>query len=593
MKFSANKLLFLILILFSIICCLGACSGGGGGGSTTLSAPSQVVAYPMPGSDHNGRLIMIKWTPVENATSYNVYFSATPGVTKSHYDTLLANKLNYAEAEDEDGIQNGIKYYFVVTAVNSNGESEISKEVSATPSATPPPPPPQDIAAESKAGGVLISWTASGATAYTIYYRTTPGVTKTNGIPVANAVSPQEVSGLLNNTTYYFVATATNANGESTTSFEVSAIPLASPPPLRPTGVTITEGNAQATLSWSAVAGATSYNVYYTSDKFMVSQTYEKATKLPKIAALTVTVNGLKNNVAYFFVVTAVNGNGKSADSTVVSATPIAAKPVPAMVKIDGGTFQMGDSLDGLTYALPVHTVNINTFYIDKYSTTYDLWTPVYNWAITNGYTFDHSGTNGSNGFGTNMPVTNVSFYDVVKWLNARSEKEGRTPVYYTDNAHANVYKTGQVTLTDAMVNWTANGYRLPTEAEWEKAARGGLVGLRYPWGNNLSPDKANYSEGMTTSVGVYPANGFGLYDMAGNVYQWVWDWGEFSAGYADPLYTNPDTHGPAMGPSNTRVRRGGAWAEGEEYLKCAERVFRAQTYTGPYFGFRSASNTP
>src|SRR5215212_2223216 len=91
----------------------------------------------------------------------------------------------------------------------------------------------------------------------------------------------------------------------------------------------------------------------------------------------------------------------------------------------------------------------------------------------------------------TNHPVNNVSWYDAVKWCNARSEKDGLTPCYYSNVGLTVVYKTGR---TEPYVRWTANGYRLPTEAEWEKAARGGLVGKRYPFGDSIDGSQANYS---------------------------------------------------------------------------------------------------
>ena len=83
-----------------------------------------------------------------------------------------------------------------------------------------------------------------------------------------------------------------------------------------------------------------------------------------------------------------------------------------------------------------------------------------------------------------------VDWYDVVKWCNARSQQAGLTPVYYTDTDLTQVYTNGE---RIRYVNWTANGYRLPTEAEWEKAARGGLSGQRFPWGNTISESQANY----------------------------------------------------------------------------------------------------
>jgi formylglycine-generating enzyme required for sulfatase activity len=231
----------------------------------------------------------------------------------------------------------------------------------------------------------------------------------------------------------------------------------------------------------------------------------------------------------------------------------------------------------------------VSAFSIERYHVTYDQWKTVYDWAVTHGYDFDLDGTNGSFGVGTNMPVTQVDWYNVVKWLNARSEMEaGRTPVYYRDATQTAVYRTGRLDLPDNAVRWAANGYRLPTEAEWEYAARGGLAAKTYPWGNDtLDATRANYNAGGAVNVGLYAPNDYGLYDMAGNVFQWTWDWS--SDDYSSAGTTNP--HGPATG--TFKVRRGGSFSYGGRYLRVFERMFRPTTYFAPYFGFRAASSQP
>ena len=360
-------------------------------------------------------------------------------------------------------------------------------------------------------------------------------------------------------------------------------------PPFIPTEVSAVEGNQSVTVTWKPVSGAVSYNVYYATSPAVSKTT---GTKLAGLRKTSHRVRGLANKTPYFFVVTAVNAAGESPESPPVMAAPLAKPPEPGLVRIPAGSFQMGDNLDNTAYALPVHTVYVDEFYIDKYETMSALWKEVYDWAVAKGYGFDNAGSNGAAGRGNNLPVVGVSWYDAVKWLNARSEKEGRTPVYYTDEALTAVYKAGRIDLTAAQVKWSASGYRLPTEAEWEKAARGGLVGKRYPWGDELGEGNANDNMGGTVPVGIYPPNGYGLYDMAGNVFEWVWDWGSESQAYHWAVDGGQNPRGPDSSDKDTRIRRGGSYRYGSRQLMCSARMFRVPTYTAPYFGFRAVTNS-
>ena len=125
---------------------------------------------------------------------------------------------------------------------------------------------------------------------------------------------------------------------------------------------------------------------------------------------------------------------------------------------------------------------------------SWSQWTNVYAYATNHGYRFftnTHDGVYQAAGKAWNHPVQTVNWWDTVKWSNARSEQAGLVPVYYTDAGLTQVYTNGEPTTL--YPNWAANGYRLPTEAEWEKAARGGLSGQRFPWGDSISESQANY----------------------------------------------------------------------------------------------------
>ena len=208
--------------------------------------------------------------------------------------------------------------------------------------------------------------------------------------------------------------------------------------------------------------------------------------------------------------------------------------PPSGMVLIPAGSFTMGDTLDGDANAIPTN-VYVSAFYMDTNLVSWSQWQGVYAYATAHGY-----GLYAGAGKAANHPVQTVDWYDCVKWCNARSQQAGKVPVYYTDAGLTQVYTNLEVTV---YVNWGAKGYRLPTEAEWEKAARGGLSGQRFPWGNLISQTNANYkgatgsysydlgpngynSIGLvggspyTSPVGSFAANGYGLYDMAGCVAQ-------------------------------------------------------------------------
>ena len=305
--------MWLVVALFALSTAFIGC-GGGGDSTSPVTVPSAPANLTANAGDNSATL---SWSPVSGATSYNIYRSTSPGVT-----TANGTKVSGVQSPNTvSGLTNGTPYYFVVTAVNSAGESAESAERSATPSATPPPGAPGNVRATAGDNQATISWDAvSGATSYNIYVGTSTGVTKTNGNKASGVTSPSVVTPLANGTKYYFVVTAVNANGESAESFEVSATPAATPPPAAPGGVSAVPGNAQATVSWSAVAGATSYNIYVGTSTGVTKENGSKASGVTSPSVVSPLTNGTK----YYFVVTAVGAGGESAESAEVFATPVA-----------------------------------------------------------------------------------------------------------------------------------------------------------------------------------------------------------------------------------------------------------------------------
>jgi len=240
------------------------------------------------------------------------------------------------------------------------------------------------------------------------------------------------------------------------------------------------------------------------------------------------------------------------------------------MVLIPAGNFNMG-STSGQPSEQPVHAVYLDAYYIDKYEVTNgvykvfmdsggynnsaywttDGWTWKTNNSITQPYywndsTFGYNATNGPS-----LPVVGVSWYEVY-----------------------------------AYANWA--GKRLPTEAEWEKAARG-TDGRTYPWGEGIDSSKLNYnySIGLTTVVGSYETgkSPYGCYDMAGNVWEWCADWYDGSY-YSSSPTNNPQ--GPASGAN--RVLRGGSWSGNVSFCRSAFRFWYSPVGWSLSYGFRCAS---
>jgi len=246
--------------------------------------------------------------------------------------------------------------------------------------------------------------------------------------------------------------------------------------------------------------------------------------------------------------------------------------PILTLVKIEGGSFLMGSKDDNRVAEndeQKQHEVKVSSFEINRLEVTVWEWkeyckktktampkTPVWGW-------------------NDNYPITNVTWFDAIKYCNWLSKQDGLKPAY---------------TLAGPNVacDFTANGYRLPTEAEWEFAAKGGTKSKNtFFSGSNEVTEIAWHvknSERRPHAVGTKLPNELGIHDMSGNVWEWCWDW------YNKDYYKIEDGNNP-KGPIRGEKKsvRGGSWDSQESYLRTANRISTVPSITNEFYGFRLA----
>jgi sulfatase modifying factor 1 len=248
----------------------------------------------------------------------------------------------------------------------------------------------------------------------------------------------------------------------------------------------------------------------------------------------------------------------KKESPSTTSSTEIKRQPAPpGFVLVEAGSFRMGSN-DG-DKERPVHSVTISrSLFISQYEATQKQWREV-------------MGKNPSSFTGDNLPVQNINWYEVVEYCNRLSRNEGLTPCYSGSGDNIEC-------------DFLANGYRLPTEAEWEYAARGGKKSRGYIYAGSNSAKQVSWyndnSKNQIQPVGQKLPNELGLYDMSGNVSEWCWDW---YGNYSPSAQTDPC--GP-LGGSN-RVNRGGAWYRSALTLRSASRDEWPMALGTGYLGFR------
>ncbi len=243
----------------------------------------------------------------------------------------------------------------------------------------------------------------------------------------------------------------------------------------------------------------------------------------------------------------------------------------PKMVLVKGGSFYMGNDYGGAADERPEHQVTLSDYYIGRYEVTFnefDLF------CESTGYPKPNDGGMGRG----QKPVINVSWLGAIKYCNWLSSSLGLDKVYE--------YKEDSLGIVITGVNWDANGFRLPTEAEWEFAARGGIESKHYPYPGSAILDSVAWydrnSGGTTHRVGQLKPNELGIYDMLVNAFEWCWD-------YYSPNYYSSSPEQDPTGPEsgNERVYRGGSFKTRKDQMRITKRFHFVPYQAQGLIGFR------
>ena len=330
-------------------------------------------------------------------------------------------------------------------------------------------------------------------------------------------------------------------------------------------------------LDWGDDSYASSYKVRYSTDETSLTVSTEYNAVLSEYQVDSV----LGLNDTLFWQVKAVNADGVESVWSTVSRFTI---NFLDMVFVEGGSFTRNG-----------YDVSVSSLFVSRTEVLFSKWNEVYLWALSNGYTFQSSGRDGSSADGSdNKPVTNVSWRDAIVWCNALSEYEGLMPIYQYDG---NIVRdsTDGVSCDYVSCIWELNGYRLPTEAEWEFAASGGTLSTQntiYSGSDIL--DEVGWCEsnceGAIKPAGLKLCNELVIYDMSGNVSEWCWDWYDPDY-YAECPVQDPVGPLEPLTPVNYgRVVRGGDYQSNILLCKVVQRQYYSSYYSdssGSRLGFR------
>ena len=571
--------------------------------SSDMSPPAEVTGLQSVATA--GR-IGLSWNDPkdEDLFGIEITYKESSAMTRSlakmeEKSVFAAPGLQYIEVPN---LANGTEYTFTVKTMDTSGNKSAGVTVKAIPVAVDSKEPLKiDLSVPPEKSNTAITITANIATAAQSVDRV---VYKKDGSEAASklladsSAIPAEKGSTDRTWTFEIKATDETANGtytvaaidsdgrEETAQIAISNFDFTAPKVASELAAELSTDKTSVKLTWKDPVDEDFDHVeicFVSNDGTKDSEKSE--TVEVKKDVQTKVFDEIDSNMAYYryFIVTVDTLGNKSPE------IPIKVY-VAAVSKIPEGFVEIpAVSISGSKTWTPASTVfvrgrnfEIASFYMSDHEVTRGEYKAVMGIDPSEAKAYDKDGNELTGDDNVkNNPVNYISWYDALVYCNTLSIKEKLTPCYAiggkTDPSEWSAVPTESDSTWDAATcAFKADGFRLPTEAEWEWAARGGE---NYTYaGSDTIGDVAWYGTNGTRDVKTKKANTYGLYDMSGNVWEWCWDWyGSISSG-------TPDS-GPASGSG--RCRRGGSWRSNGYYAQVANRNFGDPFYRYNYYGFR------